>query len=266
MYAFEYHRPSSIDDAATLLARGEDASAIAGGQTLLQTLKQRLAAPSDIVDLRGLSELRGIRVEGDRVIIGAMTPHGDVAGSPEVARSIPALATLAGGIGDPQVRNVGTIGGSVANSDPAADYPAGVLGLGATIQTHEREIAADDFFLDLFETALEPHELIRSFSFPIPGRAGYVKFAQPASRYALVGVMVSEGDDGVRVGVTGAGPCAFRVPEMERALAKDFSPDAIKGVQVDPDELNEDLHGSAEYRAHLVNVVARRAVEAALKG
>jgi carbon-monoxide dehydrogenase medium subunit len=263
MYAFEYHRPTSVDEAAKLLGKSEDASPLAGGQTLLQTLRQRLAQPTDIVDLRGVSELRGIQADGNRVVIGAMTPHNEVAHSDEVRKAIPALAVLAEGIGDHQVRNVGTIGGSIANSDPAADYPAGVLGLGATVQTDRREIAAADFFLDLFETALEPGELIRAVSFPVPKRAGYAKFPQPASRYALVGVMVSEGADGVRVAVTGAGPCAFRVPEMEQALGKSFSADAIKGVQVDPSELNADIHGSAEYRAHLVNVMARRAVEAA---
>lgn len=266
MYAFEYHRPKSIDEAAKLLAGSEDASAIAGGQSLLQTLKQRLARPSAVVDLGGLDELRGIEVGKDRVVIGALTRHNEVARSKEIAKAIPALAALAESIGDISVRNLGTIGGSIAQNDPAADYPAGVVGLGATVQTSQREIAADDFFIDLMETALEPGEVIRSVTFPVPERAGYVKFPQPASRFALVGVMVSEGADGVRVAVTGAGPCVFRMKEMEDALGKDFSADAIAGIEVAPDGLNEDVHGGAEYRAHLVNVIARRAVEAALQG
>lgn len=264
MYAFEYHRPGSLDEAAKLLAGSEEASALAGGQTLLQTLKQRLAQPTALVDLGDLAELSGIQVDKDRVVVGAMTRHSEVARSRDIAQAIPALAALAERIGDPQVRNAGTLGGSIANNDPAADYPAAVLGLGATVQTNQREIAADDFFVEMFETALAPGELIRAVSFPIPKRAGYVKFPQPASRFALVGVMVAEGGDGVRVAVTGAGPWAFRVPEMEQALAKDFSPDAIAAVQVDADGLNGDIHGTAEYRAHLVNVLARRAVEAAV--
>lgn len=263
MYAFEYHRPGSLDEAAKLLAGSEDASALAGGQTLLQTLKQRLAQPTALVDLGGLAELSGIKVEKDRVVVGAMTRHSEVARSKEIAKAIPALAALAESIGDPQVRNAGTLGGSIANNDPAADYPAAVLGLGATVQTSQREIAADDFFVDLFETALKPGELIRAVSFPIPKRAAYVKFPQPASRFALVGVMAAEGGDGVRVAVTGAGSCVFRVTEMEQALAKDFSADAIAGIEVDADRLNGDIHGTPEYRAHLVNVLARRAVEAA---
>ena len=263
MYAFEYHRPKSLDEASKLLAQSGDASAIAGGQSLLQTLKQRLARPSDVVDLGGLDELRGVDVSKDRVVVGALTRHNEVARSKEIAKAIPALALLAESIGDTSVRNLGTIGGSIANNDPAADYPAGLVGLGATVQTSQREIAADDFFVDLMETALEPGEVIKSVSFPVPKRAGYVKFAQPASRFALVGVMVSEGKDGVRVAVTGAGPCVFRVKEMEDALAKDFSADAIAGLKVPPDDLNADVHGSPEYRAHLVNVIARRAVEAA---
>lgn len=263
MYAFGYHRPTTIDEATKLLGQFEDASAIAGGQTLLQSLKQRLAQPEELVDLGAIRELAGISVDSEQVTIGALTKHNEVALSPEVRQAIPALADLAGAIGDHQVRNVGTIGGSVANSDPAADYPAGVLGLGATIETNQRRIAADDFFVDLFETALEPGELIKAIHFPLPKRAAYVKFPQPASRYALVGVMVAETGDGVRVAVTGAAACAFRVPAMEQALAKDFSADAIKGVQVGADELNDDIHGTPEYRAHLVNVLARRAVAAA---
>ena len=263
MYAFEYHRPSSVDEAARLLAKSEDVSAIAGGQTLLQTLKQRLAQPSDLVDLGGLAELSGIEARKDALVVGAMTRHNEVARSQDVAKSIPALAHLAQSIGDPQVRNAGTLGGSIANNDPASDYPAGLLGLGATVTTNKREIAADDFFVDLFETALEPGELIQSVRFPVPKRAAYVKFPQPASRFALVGVMVAETPDGVRVAVTGAGPCVFRVPEMEQALARDFGPDAVSGVKIDPSGMNTDIHGSAEYRAHLVSVIAKRAVGAA---
>lgn len=263
MYGFDYHRPTSLDEAAKLLAQAEDASPIAGGQTLLQSLKQRLAQPSDLVDLGGLSELTGIKAEGDHVVIGALTRHNEVARSPEVRKTIPALAQLAGMIGDDQVRNMGTIGGSIANNDPAADYPAGLLGLGATVITQQREISADDFFVEMFETALEPGEIIKAVRFPVPKRAAYIKFPQPASRYALVGVMVSEGSDGVRVAVTGAASSVFRVSAMEQALAGSFSADAIADITVDSSELNADLHGTPEYRAHLVNVLARRAVAAA---
>ncbi|MGD8429188.1 MAG: xanthine dehydrogenase family protein subunit M [Ectothiorhodospiraceae bacterium] len=263
MYAFNYHRPTSLQEAMSLLQQGEDASAYAGGQTLIQSLRQRLAQPSDLVDLGAIDELRGIRREGDRIVIGAMTRHAEVASSSDVAQAIPALAVLAGGIGDAQVRNMGTIGGSIANNDPAADYPAGLLGLGATVHTSSRDITADDFFVDMFETALEPGEIIKAVSFPIPQRAGYVKFEQPASRYALVAVMVSQGADGVRVAVTGAAASVFRVSEMEQALASNFSPDAVANIQVPPDDMNADIHGSPEYRAHLVNVIAQRAVAAA---
>jgi len=266
MYAFEYHRPKSMDEVNALLAQREEASVIAGGQTLLQTLKQRLAQPSDLIDISGVAELGGIRREGDRLVIGAMTRHAEVAKSPEVNAAIPALAVLAGGIGDAQVRNMGTIGGSIANDDPAADYPAGLLGLGATVKTTRRELAADDFFVGMFETALEPGEVIQSVRFPVPDRAGYVKFEQPASRFALVGVMVSRGSGGTRVAVTGAGPSVFRVPEMESALAANFAPDAVDGIRVAADGLSNDIHGTAEYRAHLVTVVAKRAVAAALAG
>ncbi len=267
MYAFNFHRPSSIDEAARLLRSTEDGQFLAGGQTLLQTLRQRLAQPSDLIDLSALPELQGVRREGDALVIGAMTRHAEVARSDQVREAIPALAGLAGGIGDTQVRNMGTIGGSIANNDPAADYPAGVLGLAATVVTSEREIAADDFFTGMFETALEPGELIREVRFPVPRRAGYVKFAQQASRYALVGVMVAETADGsIRVAVTGAGPCVFRVPEMEQALSRDFRPDALSGISVPAEGMNQDLHASAEYRAHLVGVIARRAVAAALGG
>ena len=263
MYAFNYHRPSSLDEAKQALSGAEEGKFVAGGMTLIPTMKQRLASPSDLVDLGAISELKGVCEDNGAVVIGAMTPHAAVASNDIVKSKIPALAALADGIGDPQVRNRGTIGGSIANADPAADYPAGLLGLGATVKTDKREIAADDFFLDLFETALEEDELVISVSFPVPEKAGYAKFANPASRYAIVGVMVSKGSAGTRVAVTGAGPSAFRVSEMESALESNWSPDAVKGVSVPADGLNGDLHASAEYRAHLVSVMAGRAVKAA---
>jgi carbon-monoxide dehydrogenase medium subunit len=239
--------------------------AMSGGMTLIPTLKQRLAKPSDVVDLNGIKELAGIKVEGNGVTIGGMTRHADVASSADVKAAIPALAYLAGHIGDPQVRNRGTMGGSVANNDPAADYPAAVVGLGATVTTTSRKISADDFFKGLFETALEDGELITSISFPKAEKAGYMKFPNPASRSAMVGVFVAKTAGGVRVAVTGAGPCVFRVKAMEEALSKNFSSDAIKDIKVPADGLNSDIHGSAEYRAHLVTVMARRAVDQANK-
>lgn len=264
MYAFNYHRPASLADAAKLLGGASDGKFIAGGQTLLPTLKNRLASPSDLVDLTGIAELGGISVSGGTVTIGAITKHAAVATSADVKKAIPALAKLAGGIGDPQVRNMGTCGGSVANNDPAADYPAAVVGLNATVHTNKRKIAADAFFTGLFETALEEGEIITKIEFPQPKRAGYEKFRNPASRYAMVGVFVAETANGVRVAVTGAGPCVFRHTEMEAALAKSFSPDALKGIKTDPSKMNSDIHGSGEYRAHLVGVVAQRAVQNAL--
>ncbi len=262
MYGFEYQRPSSVADAVR--AGGGDARYLAGGQSLVQSMKLRLASASTLVDLASISGLRGIAREGAALKIGAMARHSEVARSAEVRSAIPALADLADGIGDPMVRNQGTIGGSLANADPAADYPAAVLGLGATIETDRRTIAADDFFIDLFTTALEPGELIVSVRFPTVQRAAYVKLRQPASRFALVGVFVSQGDSGVRVAVTGARSHAFRVPEMEQALARDFSAKAVEGVQLDPAGCNSDLHGSAEYRAAMVSVMAGRAVAKAL--
>lgn len=263
MYQFEYHKASSVDDALGKVSGADDGKFLAGGMTLLPTMKQRLAAPSDLVDLAGIADLKGIKVDSKAVTIGAMTTHWEVHSSAEVQKAIPALAELAGLIGDPMVRHRGTIGGSLANSDPSADYPAAVIGLGATVKTNKREIAADDYFQGLFETALEDGELITAVTFPVPKRAAYQKFPQPASRYAMVGVMVAETDSGIRVGVTGAGPCAFRVPEMEKALSGNFSPDAIADIKVSADGLNADIHGSAEYRAHLVGVMAKRAVAAA---
>ena len=263
MYEFNYHRPGTLEAAATALAAAEDGQVLAGGQTLIPTLKQRLASPSDIVDLGSIAGLDGVRREGDAVVVGAMTRHADVASSPEVQGAIPALASLADGIGDPQVRNCGTIGGSIANADPAADYPAAVVGLGASVQTDRRTIAGDDFFTDLFETALEEGEIIVAVSFPIPRRAAYAKFPNPASRYAIVGVMAAETGGGARVAVTGAGARVFRAEAMEAALAGNFSPGALAGISIPSDGLNEDIHASAEYRAHLVGVMARRAVAAA---
>jgi carbon-monoxide dehydrogenase medium subunit len=263
MYQFEFHRPKSLAEAAALLEANEDAKALSGGQTLLPTLKQRLASPSDVVDLSAVPELKGISVSGDTVTIGAFTRHVDVAKSAEVAKAIPALSQLAAHIGDPAVRNRGTIGGSVANNDPAADYPSAVLALNATIHTNKRTIAADDFFKGLFETALDAGELIVKFTFPVPKRAGYAKFPNPASRYAMVGVFVAETASGVRAAVTGAGPGVFRAKEIESALAGSFSAASLDGVKVPSAGMNSDMHGSAEYRAHLVTVMAKRAVAAA---
>ncbi|MGH6894088.1 MAG: FAD binding domain-containing protein [Dongiaceae bacterium] len=263
MHDFGYHRPASAADAAGLLAKNAEAKIVAGGMTLIPTLKQRLAQPSDLIDLGGIAELRGVKIEGGGITVGAMTTHADVARSADVQKTIPALAQLAGSIGDPQVRNRGTIGGSVANSDPAADYPAAVLGLGATIRTNKREIKADDFFKGMFETALQDGEIITAIHFPKPETAGYSKFPNPASRYAIVGVFVAKTAGGLRVAVTGAGPCAYRSKELEAALGANFSADAAKAVKVKADGLNSDLHATAAYRAHLVSVMAARAVAAA---
>ena len=263
MHNFNYHRPASLADAGKALAGAADGRIVAGGQTLLPTMKQRLAAPSDLIDLTGVAELKGIKMDGASLVIGAMTTHAEVARSSVVKGAIPALAALAEGIGDPQVRNRGTIGGSISNNDPAADYPAGLVGLGATVHTNKRKIAADDFFKGLFETALEAGEIVTAVSFPKPDKSAYMKFPQPASRFALVGVFVSKTGNNVRVAVTGAGSKVFRQAEMEKALAASFSADAIKSVKVAASGLNSDIHGSAEYRAHLVGVMARRAVAAA---
>lgn len=264
MYAFEYVRPGSLDEAVKLLGEQEDAKLIAGGQSFLPTLKLRLAQPETVVDLGALAgELKGIRRDGDNIVIGAMTTHAEVAASAEVTSAIPGLAYLASLIGDPQVRHRGTLGGSIANADPGADYPAAVVGLNATVHTTRRTIAADDFFTGMFETALEDDEIIRAVSFPIAEKSGYAKFRNPASRYALVSVMVARTGGGVRVAVSGAGPSVFRVPEMEQALSSNFSPEAVAAIKVSPNDLNSDLYGTPEYRAHLVTVMARRAIEAA---
>jgi len=265
MYEFNYHRASSVDDAANALKNADDGKVLAGGQTLIPTLKQRLASPSDVIDISKLDELKGISVTGGTVHIGAAAKHCEVAESGEVSAAIPALSNLAGDIGDPHVRHAGTLGGSIANNDPAADYPAACLGLGATISTNTREIAADDFFTGLFETALDDDEIIVRVSFPEAEKAGYAKFDNPASRYAIVGVFVAQTAGGVRVAVTGSGADGvFRVPEMEAALTSNFSADALNGISVSPDSLNGDIHASAEYRAHLITVMAKRAVNAAL--
>ncbi|MCW5632999.1 MAG: xanthine dehydrogenase family protein subunit M [Rubrivivax sp.] len=258
MQAFQYSTPGSVADVKAALAAG--AQALAGGQSLIAAMKLGLNSPEKLVDLGGVKELRGITVSGGTVKIGAMTTHAEVAASADVKKAIPALAALAGGIGDRQVRNRGTIGGSVANADPAADYPAALVGLGATVHTDQREIAADDFFKGLFETALKPGELITAVSFPVPEKAGWQKFKQPASRFSLVGVFVSKGPKGVRVAVTGAGPSVFRAADLEKRLSGSWSGSALQGATVKADGLNSDLHGSAEYRAALIPVLAARAV------
>jgi len=251
MYAVEYQKAKSVADAAAMLAK-TGGRALAGGQSLVAAMKLRLAQPGTIVDLRGIAEMTGIRRDGDKLVIGAMTRHAEVASSAEVKRSIPALCALAEGIGDRQVRNMGTIGGSIANNDPAADWPAAVVGLNATVVTNKRRVAADDFFKGMYETALAADEIITEVAFP-----------NPASRFALVGVFVAKlADDGVRAAVTGAAPSVFRSKEIESGLAKSFTADAAKAVKIGAAGLNNDLHGSAEYRAHLVSVMASRAVAA----
>ena len=263
MHAFHYHRPSNAKDAVSLVNKNAEGRYLAGGQSLVQAMKLRLSSPSDLVDLGTIKELSGIKVSGGTVEIGAMTRHAEVAGSADVKKAIPALAALAGMIGDRQVRHMGTIGGSLANNDPAADYPAAALGLGATITTNKRKIEADKFFTGLYETALEPGELVTAVSFPVPKRAAYMKFKNPASRFAIVGVFVADFGGKVRVGVTGAGPCVFRQAEMEKALSAKFAPESVANIKVKADGLNNDLHASPEYRAHLITVMAKRAVQAA---
>ncbi len=262
MYEFEYRQAKSVADAAALIAR-TGGKPLAGGQSLIATMKLRLAQPGTLVDLSGITELRGIRREGDAVVIGAMTRHADIASSAEVTRTIPALAALAEGIGDRQVRNMGTIGGSIANNDPAADWPAALVALNATVVTGKRRIAAGDFFRGMYETALADDEIVTGISFPVPAKAAYAKFPSPASRFALVGVFVAKLADGsVRVAVTGAAPAVFRASGIEAALAQSFTADAAKAVKVDASNLNTDLHASAAYRAHLTSVMASRAVAA----
>lgn len=260
MYDFNYKRASSVDDASSSVSNADEGKFVAGGMTLLPTLKQRLAKPSDLVDLADIGELVGITVDSGSVTIGAMTPHALVHASDDVKNAIPALSKLAGLIGDPMVRNRGTIGGSISNNDPAADYPSAVVGLGATVHTNKREIAGDDFFTGMFETALEEDELVTKVSFPTPEKAAYMKFPNPASRYAVVGTFVSQGPQGIRVAVTGAGPCVFRQSEMEAALTANFAPESVESIKQDDADLNSDIHASAEYRAHLVTIMAKRAV------
>jgi carbon-monoxide dehydrogenase medium subunit len=264
MYAFEFHRPTSVRQAASLLQKAEDAKLLAGGHTLLPTMKQRLASPGNLIDLGQIAELKGIECSARSITIGAMTRHADVARSADVQEALPALAEMAEMIGDPHVRNRGTIGGSVANNDPAADYPAACLALGATIVTNKRKISADEYFQGLFATALEEGEIITKVVFPIPSKAAYAKFRNPASRYALVGVFVAKRAGEVRVAVTGAGADGvFRVPAMEEALGKRFAAKSLDGITVPPDGLNTDIHADAVYRAHLIGVMAKRAVQAA---
>jgi carbon-monoxide dehydrogenase medium subunit len=263
MQDFGFHRPRTIPDAVQALKKCSEGKYLAGGQSIIPVMKLGLAAPSDLVALSALAELKGIRTEGDDLVIGAGATHAEVAESAEARRRIPALAELASHIGDPQVRNRGTLGGSLAHDDPAADYPAAVLALGATVQTDRRKIGADDFFKGLFTTALEPDEIITAVRFPVPERAAYAKFPHPASRFALVGVMVAKGKRGVRVAVTGAGKAGvFRMADMERALDSRFAPETIAPVAVQAAGLTSDPFGSAEYRAHLVGLMARRAVAA----
>ena len=261
MYTFDYQRPASVADAAAALQG--DARYLAGGQSLVQAMRLRLSSSERLVDLGGVAELKGVCLDGGNVIVGAMTTHAAVARSADVQKACPALAELAGGIGDQMVRNQGTIGGSIANSDPAACYPAGLLGLGATVHTDRRTIAADDFFVDIYTTALQPGELIKAVSFPSIQRAAYIKYKQPASRFALVGVFVSQGPGGVRVAVTGAKSTVYRASELEQALSKSFTPEAAKAVKLPSTGINSDLHGTAAYRAAMISVMAARAVAAA---
>lgn len=263
MYDFEYLRARSIAEAVAAVNSRDNSRFLAGGMTLIPALKQRLANPSLLVDLQDLEQLRGLEIDGTSLIVGAMTPHAAVEESCEVRRAAPVLAALAAGIGDPQVRNRGTIGGSIANNDPAADYPAAALGLGATIITNQRRIASDTFFAGMFETSLKTDELIIAVDFPVPHRAGYAKFRQPASRYALVAVLVASTAGGVRVAVTGASPCVFRHIAMEEALEESFSPEALEKTETPAENLISDMHSSSTYRAHLVRVLAQRAVSAA---
>jgi len=261
MYSFTYHRPATVRQAASLLAKNEDAKLLAGGHSLIPVMKLRLARPTAIIDLSRVEGLTGVELKGRSIVIGSMTKHNDVATSPVVQEALPALASVPGSIGDPQVRNVGTIGGSIANNDPNADYPAACLGLGATIITNKRRIGADEFFAGMFETALEPDEIITKVQFPIAKKAAYQKFKHPASGFALVGVFVAKRGPDIRVAVTGAGANGvFRVTAFEEALKKRFAAKSIEGLSVPADGLNSDIHASAEYRAHLIGVLARRAL------
>lgn len=264
MENFNYHRPNSLEEAKAALSGAEEGKYLGGGQSLLPVMKLDMAMPSDLVSVAHLDALHGISVDGDTLVIGAGTTHADVNASDAVKGAIPSLAALAGHIGDAQVRNRGTLGGSIAHADPAADYPAAVLALKGQIKTDKRVISCDDYFTGMFETALEEGEIITAVHFAKPEKAWYAKFENPASKYAIVGVMVAKYADGVRVTVTGAGPMVFRVPEMEAALTANFSADALNGIKVSSDELNDEHGASPEYRAHLVTVMAKRAVDAAV--
>lgn len=264
MYSTNYHRASSVADAVKLIKKADDGKFVSGGMTLIPAMKQRLAAPSDLVDLRHIKDLKGIKVSGKNVTIGAGTTHAEVAANEKLKAVCPAMCHLAGHIGDPHVRHMGTIGGSIANNDPSADYPAAMVALGATIVTNKREIAADKFFKGLFETALKDDEIVTAVKFTAPAKSGYAKFPNPASRYAMTGVFVTKGKDGVRAAVTGAGDDGvFRSKEVEAALSKKFEASALEGVKVPAKNLMADIHASADYRANLVVVMAKRAVMAA---
>jgi carbon-monoxide dehydrogenase medium subunit len=260
MENFQFHAPRSLDEAISALKSTDEGKFLAGGQSLIPVMKLDMAAYTDLVSLKNLEELKGIRAEGGTLVVGAGSTHAQVAANETVKRTLPALADLASHIGDPQVRNRGTLGGSVAHADPAADYPAAIVALKATLETDRRRISCDDFFTGMFETALEEDEIITKVHFQTPEKAWYAKFANPASKYAIAGVMVAKHGGEVRVAVTGAGPKVFRVPEMEQALAGSFSPSAIEGISVSPEGLNEEREASPEYRAHLIGVMARRAV------
>ncbi|WP_068311704.1 FAD binding domain-containing protein [Polycladidibacter hongkongensis] len=265
MYETSYNRVSSVTEAATALDAADDPKILAGGQTLIPTMKQRLAAPSELVDIRQVDELHGISMQADGAIrIGATTTHAEVAANADVRAQLPGLASLAGHIGDPHVRYMGTIGGSLANNDPAADYPAAALALGATITTNKGSYSAEEFFTGMFETALQENEIVTAVTFPVAQRTAYAKFPNPASRYAMAGVFVAQTPSGPRVAVTGAGQeGVFRMPAMEAALAENWAADSLGSIQPDAQDMLADIHGSAEYRANLVNVMAKRAVAAA---
>ena len=263
MHEFAYHRPATVDEAVALFKEADDGLYLAGGQTLIPVLKQRLAMPSDVIDLGVIDSLGGIGEEDGAIRIGAMASHAEIAASDLLADKLPALATLAAHIGDPHVRNRGTLGGSISNADPAADYPAAIVGTLATVHTNTREIAADEFFTGFFETALEEGELVTHVTLPVPEKAAYAKAPNPASRYAMVGVFAALTRDGPRIAVTGAAGSVFRVEDMEYALLSDWSPDRIADIIIETKEFNDDMHASAEYRAHLVSVMARRAIAAA---
>jgi len=262
MYDFNYHRPAKVADATALIKKYRDGTVMSGGMTLIPTMKQRLAAPSDVIDLSGLGN-NAVKAMKTKITVGAGATHAEVATNRDIKKAIPALAGLAGGIGDPHVRHKGTIGGSIANNDPAADYPAALVALDATVITSKRKVAADRFFKGMFETALARDEIVTAVEFPVPKRAGYAKFPNPASRYAMVGVFVADHGKEIRVAVTGAGASVFRHKAMEKALGKSFRPETAAGIATKADGLNEDIHASPEYRAHLVGIMAKRAVAAA---